>query len=189
MTNEDILIDGPSPVALWTIGTGSGASDIEVNETLPPSATVPIEPDRIRRWYKVHVKGPGSILRIQVDLAPTNSSAKVIDENENEAFLLLREVEKLDAARNYRAAGDLIFDRMDYLLSNDSEKLCDLILSKIETESFSTFSSFVLVAFLNITVAAKDKLPSRRSFATRARAAIVGMKGPEKANRILSGLE
>ena len=44
-------------------------------------------------------------------------------------------------------------------------------------------------AYLTVTAAARDKLPSRAAFYKRVRAAVVADRGVEGAERLLVGLE
>jgi hypothetical protein len=80
---------------------------------------------------------------------------------------------------------NLVFDALDRLLCDSHVDLCDQILASVEVERLP---SSLLRSFLVITAAAKEKLPSRSGFFSRAFAAMEQQRGPDRTRRLLERL-
>jgi hypothetical protein len=82
-------------------------------------------------------------------------------------------------------ATDVIFDRIDRLLSDDRLRACNEILKRVEPEKLP---SSLRRSFLTITAAAKDKLPARRAFYDKALRLLSQEKDEAKARKLLGRL-
>jgi tetratricopeptide (TPR) repeat protein len=96
----------------------------------------------------------------------------------------LLEVYSLVSQARREAAIDLVFERIDALLREGRFDSCDEVLRAVDTRRLSTS---LMVAFLSITLAAKDELKSRAALVDRIEARL-GDVEPERLEGLLSGL-
>jgi hypothetical protein len=87
--------------------------------------------------------------------------------------------------RDPECCQDLVFDTLDRLLCDSQVDFCDQILASVEVERLPPW---LLRSFLVITAAAKEKLPSRSDFFSRAFAAMEQQSGSDRTRRLLERL-
>lgn len=80
---------------------------------------------------------------------------------------------------------ELIYTEVDQLLRGEAFSAVDELLNGVEVASYSVV---VLLAFISITYAARDRLNEWAGFFTRARARIAELE-PERVEELLSGFE
>ena len=78
---------------------------------------------------------------------------------------------------------DVIFERVDSLLSQGHFGECDRLLGRVDIERLD---SDLMVAFLAITAAARDKLPGRTSLRARVAEALHRLKGEQYAAELMA---
>ena len=98
---------------------------------------------------------------------------------------LLAEAYRLDQSGRIDAAIDLIFDRVDTLLCGGDFEECDLLLRAVEVDRLSVD---LMVAFLSITLAARDRLRERARFYSRVKQQIESERGVQVTDSLLKGL-
>jgi hypothetical protein len=81
-------------------------------------------------------------------------------------------------------ATNILFERMDELLSAGKFQLCDDLLRSIDLQRLDTN---LVVAVLSITLVAADHLPYRQRFVERAVQRLEHL-APERVDRLLDGL-
>jgi hypothetical protein len=89
------------------------------------------------------------------------------------------------AVHDLQSATDRVFDKIDRLLCDGREDVCDEILARVDVTRLPTA---LLRSFLTITAPAKGRLPSRRSLFAKAYGEMVRQRGPEMAQRLLDRL-
>jgi hypothetical protein len=135
---------------------------------------------RSREWFVQHLSN--SIRFWDEDPQPQNFERVAGAEFDVAAFL--DEVYEL-AQYDLQSATDRIFDRIDRLLCDGREDICDEILSRVDV---ARLPSALLRSFLTITAPAKHSLPSRRPFFAKAYDEVSQQRGPEMAERLFSRL-
>ncbi len=124
-----------------------------------------------------------SLQRTWDDLRPESVTLVKVGDQLNIAGFL-EEVYGL-AVHDLQSATDRVFDKIDRLLCDASEDVCDEILARVDVTRLPTA---LLRSFLTITAPAKGKLPSRRSFFAKAYGEMERQRGPEMAQRLLGRL-
>lgn len=94
-------------------------------------------------------------------------------------------VYEFQITKNIHHGMSYIFDYINYMLCQAEFELCDEILASIKEYKFNTR---ILLTFLTITNAAKDKLSNRKDYYNRAYKVIELLEGKEAAKQILENL-
>lgn len=79
-------------------------------------------------------------------------------------------------------AADLVFARIDSILSAGEFEICDVLISKVDV---GRLDSNLMVSFLMTTVAAAEKLPSRLGFVSKVETALRNIKGEQAAANLV----
>ncbi|MBL8797572.1 MAG: hypothetical protein JNM56_26970 [Planctomycetia bacterium] len=97
----------------------------------------------------------------------------------------LMEVYSLSQIGDTDSAGFKIFDFLDRVLTDGFNAVCDNILGMVDVEKLDTK---LMRSFLSVTLAAKQKLPSRAALYGRIERKMMQLRGPEKTRRIIGSL-
>lgn len=96
--------------------------------------------------------------------------------------LVLLQIYRLCQERKIDRAIDVTFERIDALLCEGKFSACDQLLDRVDTERLD---SNLMVAFLSITAAARDKLPARARLRTQVASAVRRLKGEAYEARLM----
>jgi len=96
----------------------------------------------------------------------------------------LPDVYSLVDRREYETAGDLLFDKVDDLLSAGDLRRCDEMLQMVDVKRLDTN---LMISFLAVTLAAKLELPSRAALVRRIEAKLEEL-APERVESLLRTL-
>jgi hypothetical protein len=99
---------------------------------------------------------------------------------------ILNQIYELQKAAKTDRAIDLLFEKIDDLLSAGTFSVCDSVLDKADLRKLDVD---LTVAFLVITLPAKKRLERRAKFFNKARKAFTTKYGRSEADRILQGLK
>jgi hypothetical protein len=117
-----------------------------------------------------------------VESSPSAISNRETSSNQTTPHWLI-EAQRLDREGQTDAAMDLVFDRIDEMLTANQFRDVNSILDAVTTGDWSLT---MLMGFLSITLSAADRLPSRPAFFDRVWKTCTSMgKNPEK---LLGGL-
>ncbi len=107
------------------------------------------------------------------------------DREDAKSISVLREIHALAESNRVRQAASRIMEYTDGLLLESRFDVCGRLLSQIDVERLSIYPT-LLVAFLGITLGAKEKLGrTREDFYSRAESALSRELGRIRAERIL----
>jgi hypothetical protein len=109
-------------------------------------------------------------------------TSTVAPDSGSDVPIFLEMVYSLSAQGKTRAAMDIVFRRINYLLNAGDFRACDDILAQVEVDRLS---STVLVGFLSITLSASRVLVARPLFFSRVRAKVLTQKGPAATATLL----
>ena len=101
-------------------------------------------------------------------------------------YNLLSTTEPTDYAYATDDELDIIFNFVDWMLLNEQFLSVDNMLAALRINKMPTV---LIIAFLTITAAAKNRLSNRNDFFEHAKTFIMGREGREKTKRLLDGLE
>ena len=101
----------------------------------------------------------------------------------SQAGSFLEGLYRLESSGNSRKAVDQLIDCVDDLLTNGKFDECDELLRQVDV---AKISPTLIITFLGITRAAKEKLRSRSLLCNRIKDKLVAEVGKERAERLLN---